>query len=320
MVATRPPVGADMNSDDLAFFSLVVDSGSISAAALANGCDASTLSRRITQLEKSVGTRLFSRSGRGVTLTAQGHELLSYARQVTSLIESARKAASSKNRQGPARIRIAAQPTIAKVLFAALFHAIHDRFPTSQIHFTEGSASKVLTELQAGNIDVAVVYKPEHPGNLTYEPLLFEKLYLLTPTDSDVTPEQVRANGLAGIPLVLPSTPHGQRLLVQAMAARRGYVPNIVLQCDSSIALRLDLVANGCGCTVLPLAAAEADIAAGRLLGFPLEEEGSERCIALVLGKTDIPSTDLWVLNSFIRDLSTHLVKTARWHGARLAS
>lgn len=308
-----------MNSDDLKFFSLVVESGSISAAALTGGCDASTISRRITQLEKSVGTRLFSRSGRGVTLTPQGQELLSYARQVASLIDSARAAISSTNRQGPARIRIGAQPTIAKVLFGALFHTIHNRYPSSQIHFTEGSASKVLAELQAGNIDIAVVYKPEYPGNLAYEPLLYEKLYLLTPTDSDVTAEQVRANGLAGIPLVLPSTHHGLRVLVQAMAAKRGYAPNIVLQNDGSIALRLDLVAKGCGCTVLPLAAAEADIAAGRLRGFPLEEEGSERCIALVLGKTGISPADLWVLNGFIRGLATQLVKSKAWHGARLA-
>lgn len=308
-----------MNSDDLNFFSLVVDSGSISAAALAGGCDASTISRRITQLEKSVGTRLFSRSGRGVTLTPQGHELLTYARQVASLIDSAAAAMRSTDRRGPARIRIAAQPTIAKLLFGALFHAIHDRYPDSQIHLIEGSASKVLGELQTGNIDIAVVYKPEHPGNLAYEPLLFERLYLLTPVDSGVTAEQVREKGLAGIPLVLPSTHHGLRVLVQAMAARRGYTPNVVLQNDGSIANRLDLVAKGCGCTVLPLAAAEAEIAAGRLLGFPLEEEGSERCIALVLGKTDIAPTDLWVLNGFIRDITTHLVKTEAWHGARLA-
>jgi hypothetical protein len=52
--------------------------------------------------------------------------------------------------------------------------------------------------------------------------------------------------------------------------------------------------------------------------GFPLEEQGSERCIVLVLGKTDIPSTDLWVLNGFVRDIATQLVTAGEWHGARL--
>ena len=139
-----------MNSDDLDFFALVADAGSISAAAVRGGCDASTISRRITQLEKSVGARLFTRSGRGVILTPQGEVLVNYARQVGALIGSARTAMSSTNGQGPARVRIAAQPTIAKVFFGTLFHAIRARYPDTQIHFTEGLANRLLGELQSG--------------------------------------------------------------------------------------------------------------------------------------------------------------------------
>jgi DNA-binding transcriptional LysR family regulator len=308
-----------MNSDDLDFFALVADAGSISAAAVKAGCDASTISRRITQLEKSVGTRLFSRSGRGVRMTSEGELLIAYARQVGVLVESAREAMRSTHRQGPARIRIAAQPTIAKVLFGALFHAIRARYPDTQIHFTEGLANQILGELQSGDIDIAILYKPEYAGSLAYEPLLFEQLYLLTPADSDVTPEQLRTHGLADIPLVLPSTHHGLRVLVQAMAARRGFTPRIVLESDSSIAITLDLVAKKCGCTVLPLAAAEAEIAAGRLRALALEGEDAERCIALVLGKTHTATADLWVLNDLIRSVATQLVQADAWPGARPA-
>lgn len=308
-----------MNSDDLDFFALVADAGSISAAAVKGGCDASTISRRISQLEKSVGARLFSRSGRGVELTSQGEVLISYARQVGTLIDAARIAMRTTNQQGPARVRIAAQPTIAKVLFGALFHAIRARYPETQIHFTEGLADKLLGELQSGDIDIAILYKPEYPGSLAYEPLLFEKLYLLTPTDSQVTAEQLSEHGLAGIPLVLPRTHHGLRVLVQAMAARRGFSPHIVLESDSSIAITVDLVTRRCGCTVLPLAAAQTELAAGRLRAFPLEGEDSERCIALVLGKTHTPTADLWVLNELIRTVALQLVQTDAWPGARPA-
>jgi LysR family transcriptional regulator, nitrogen assimilation regulatory protein len=308
-----------MNSDDLGFFSLVVDAGSNSAAAVKVGCDASTVSRRISQLEKSCGARLFSRSGRGVELTPQGKLLLDYARQMASLIESAEAAMNSTKRQGPARVRIAAQPTIAKVLFGELFHAIRARFPATEIHFMEGLANKVLGDIQSGEIDVAILYKPEYPGALLYEPMLFEQLYVIVPADSKVSIEQVRATGLAGIPLVLPSTAHGLRVLVQAMAARQGYTPNIALQSDSSTATTLDLISKGCGCTLKPLAAAEADIAAGRVRGFPLEGPDAERCIALVLGKTRIASGDLWALNNLIRETATGLVRSGQWRGTRLA-
>lgn len=309
-----------MNSDDLGFFVLVVDAGSISAAALQVGCDASTLSRRITQLEKSCGTRLFNRSGRGVELSPQGRVLLDYARQVGTLMDAAQSAMNSTKRQGPASIHIAAQPTIAKVLFGSLFHPIRARFPQTQIHFTEALASKILGELHSGEIDLAILYKPEHPGALVYEPLLYERLYVIVPPDSDVTPERVRAHGLAGVPLVLPSTAHGLRVLVQAIAARHGYVPEVAVQSDSSSATTLDLVSKGCGCTLKPLAAAQAEIAAGRLRGFPLEGPEAERCIALVAGRTRIASADLWVVNNVIREAIVSLVQSGQWAGARLAT
>jgi LysR family nitrogen assimilation transcriptional regulator len=308
-----------LNSIDLAFFRLVVDAGSMAAASVAGGCDASTISRRIGQLEKLVGTRLFSRSGRGVKLTPQGEILLNYARQIDTLIDSAVAEISITNQSGPARIRIAAQPTIAKVMFGELFHAIRAKYPTCQIHLTEGLADKIMAELQSGEIDIAILYKPTSPNSLSYEPLLFEQLYLLTPMDSEVSAEQVRATELAGIPLILPSTHHGLRVLVQNMAAKRGYAVDIVLECDSSIAVTLDLVKQKCGCTIKPLVAAEAHIAAGLLRGIPLEGGEFERCVALVLGKTHIAAGDLWVLNSLIRRIATQMVQNQTWCGTRLA-
>lgn len=308
-----------LNSTDLAFFRLVVDAGSMAAASVAAGCDASTISRRISQLEKMVGTRLFSRSGRGVRLTPQGDILLNYARQIDTLIDSAVAEISLTNQNGPARIRIAAQPTIAKVLFGELFHAIRARYPACQIHLTEGLANKIMAQLQSGDIDIAILYKPESPNSLSYEPLLFERLYLLTPMDSEVSAEQVRATELAGIPLILPSTHHGLRVLVQNMAARRGYPVDIVLECDTSIAVTLGLVKQKCGCTIKPLVAAEADITAGLLRGIPLEGEDFERCVALVIGKTRIGAGDLWVLNGLIRRITARMVQDQTWSGTRLA-
>jgi DNA-binding transcriptional LysR family regulator len=137
--------------------------------------------------------------------------------------------------------------------------------------------------------------------------------------DSDIDAEQVRTKELAGVPLILPSTHHGLRVLVQNMAAKRGYVANIVLECDSSTTVTLDLVKKKCGCTIKPLVGAETDIAAGLLRGIPLEGSDFERCVALVLGKTKIAAGDLWVLNGLIRQIATQMVQNKTWSGTRLA-
>lgn len=308
-----------MNSDDLALFRLVAAAGSVSAAAVQGGLDASTLSRRIGQLEKTVGSRLFVRSGRGMKLTEQGEVLLVYSNQMGALLDAAQAALRSPE-AGPARIHIGAQPTIAKVLFGQLFHAIRARYPATHIRFTEGLADRLLAELQAGEIDIAVMYRPPYPGAQAYEPLLFERLYLLTPADSDLTPERLRERGLAGVPLVLPSTRHGLRVLVQAIAAKRHQVPRIAVESDSSVALTVDLVRQGCGCTVLPMAAARAEIEAGTLRALPLEGDEGERCIALVMGRTLTPVADLWNLNALIRATAATLVGTPAWPGTRSAA
>ena len=58
------------NWDRLRVFRLVAEAQSMSAAARAIGESTPTISRRINDLERELGTKLFERSKRGVALTA----------------------------------------------------------------------------------------------------------------------------------------------------------------------------------------------------------------------------------------------------------
>lgn len=306
-----------MNSDDLNFFTLVADAGSISSAALVIGCDASTLSRKITQLEIDVGVRLFRRSGRGVSLTAQGVSLREYAIQIKILLDQANAAISSQVKLDPQKIRIAAQPTIAKVIFGDLFHAISKRYPHSQIHFSEGLASVILADLHAGDVDIALLYRPEYAAGLSYEPLASEGLCLLVPNDYLVMQQTFEVADLASFPLILPSTHHGLRVMIDSVVTRHGMTPNVVLESDSSIAITMQLVHKGCGCTLLPLAAAAEEVTQGRLKAYPIADSELQRCVALVVGKTSIQPNTLWVLNNLIRDVARELIEKKEWPGAQ---
>lgn len=62
-----------MNKASEVAFLKVVELGSIRAAARALGQDASGISRRITQLEKRLGTKLLDRNGNATNATAKGH-------------------------------------------------------------------------------------------------------------------------------------------------------------------------------------------------------------------------------------------------------
>ena len=79
-----------LNWDDLKFFLEVARTRKASAAAKRLGVDYTTVSRRISSLEGSLGTLLFEKSRTsGFVLTAEGQRLLAYAESIESTLHIA---------------------------------------------------------------------------------------------------------------------------------------------------------------------------------------------------------------------------------------
>ena len=79
-----------LNWDDLKFFLEVARTRKASSAARRLGVDYTTVSRRITSLENSLGTLLFEKSrGTGFVLTVEGQRLSGYAQTIESTLHLA---------------------------------------------------------------------------------------------------------------------------------------------------------------------------------------------------------------------------------------
>ena len=65
----------------------IADTGSMNEAAKQLYIAQPSLSQSIKELEKEIGAELFRRGNRGVVLTVEGEEFLSYARQVVQQYE-----------------------------------------------------------------------------------------------------------------------------------------------------------------------------------------------------------------------------------------
>lgn len=72
---------------DLGFFSTLVQSGSLTAAARELGITTSAVSRRLAQIEARLGTPLVTRTTRRMGLTHEGEIYLEHARQILDHIE-----------------------------------------------------------------------------------------------------------------------------------------------------------------------------------------------------------------------------------------
>ena len=74
-------------SAEMAFFNLVIRSGSLSAAARELGLSPPAVSRRLALLEGRLGVQLLTRTTRRIALTPEGEEYLVQARRILAEIE-----------------------------------------------------------------------------------------------------------------------------------------------------------------------------------------------------------------------------------------
>lgn len=75
--------------DDMRLFVAVVQSGSLSTASALTGVPISRLSRRLTALEKALGTQLLNRGKKGVSLHELGESFFAHAQTMLSYAELA---------------------------------------------------------------------------------------------------------------------------------------------------------------------------------------------------------------------------------------
>jgi DNA-binding transcriptional LysR family regulator len=154
----RYPMSLPLDSDLLRTFLAVADTGNLTRAADAVRRTQSAVSMQIRKLEDLLGFALFERHSRGVVLTAQGRRLVDNARRIVSLLDDTAAAMRQPALAGTVRIGIPEEyvnSTLPKALGS--FAAIH---PNVEVTVQQGHSMSNLASLEAGEIDLAVVFEP----------------------------------------------------------------------------------------------------------------------------------------------------------------
>ena len=122
----------DLNS--LMIFAQVVDANSFSEAARRLKIPASTVSRRIAELEDQLAVRLLDRTTRRLRLTKVGAEILEHAQQGAQLSETVSNIASNFGATVSGKLRLSAPPSISDSLLAPLINRFQARYPEVNVH------------------------------------------------------------------------------------------------------------------------------------------------------------------------------------------
>ncbi|WP_144222900.1 LysR family transcriptional regulator [Mesorhizobium amorphae] len=137
----------------MALFVTVAEAGSLSAAGRGLGMPLATVSRRLSDLERHLGTRLFNRSTRRLELTEAGRSYLAACRRILEEIEEAEQSAAGEYSQARGELVVTAPIVFGRLHVLPVVVDFLAAYPEVDVRLTQ---SDTLRRLVEEHIDLAV--------------------------------------------------------------------------------------------------------------------------------------------------------------------
>jgi DNA-binding transcriptional LysR family regulator len=158
------------NLNDLMYFAQVVEHGGFSAAERVLGISKSRLSRRVAELEASLGVRLLQRSTRKLALTEAGQLFYRHCQAMLLEAQSAMNAVQELRSSPRGNVRVSVPVTVSQTLMTDILPEFLLRYP--EVRVTVRVTNRVI-DLYEDSVDVALRVRSEPPdsANIVVRPL-----------------------------------------------------------------------------------------------------------------------------------------------------
>lgn len=270
-----------MNTEELKTFIFLSKVKNFTLAAGKMGIAQSTVTNRVSELEKEVGKRLFTRGSKSVKLTEEGKIFLGYAERIIELQDTSieeMNAASAYTRKFSigainATYECYVRPFIEKCL--------RDNNETS-IRLTLGHSLDLIQLLQDNVLDLVFSSVPLKKTGFVCEVFDSDRLVLVTGKGANEYPEGITQDRLTHIPYLMCNF-----ALSDVGAFIRSLFPeNYVfrLEVDNSSKL-FPFLEQGLGYSFLPYKLIRAELKSGRLEEVPLKDFSAPRVMTYLIYK-----------------------------------
>lgn len=264
-------------------FNLVARHGGIGRAARASGRPKATLSRRVADLERSLGLRLFERGAHTLKLTEEGRALFERTAALLNELDESVTAIASGGERPRGTLRISAPLFFAQAAMGKLAAGFAMKYPEVRLEVT--TEDRIVDMVEEG-YDLIIRVNPAPDESLIGRIFLRDRLVVVAshafvrPEDDVAVPSVVRGAGDQGP--VWHITTSGGRSQINVTA---------VLSLSSMFMVR-DAVRAGVGVARLPISLVARDLLNGQMVHW---------------GDVDGPEVALWTLYPSRRLLSARV-------------
>ena len=283
-----------MNLEALADFNLVALHGGFGRASRESGRSKATLSRRVTELEQSLGVRLIERGSQTLRLTDEGRSLHERTDGLLAEIAEAGETVASRAPLPRGRLRVSAPIVFAHVALTRIAVRFASDYPDVQLEII--AEDRNVDPVEDG-YDLVIRIDPPADERLVGRRIMEDERLVVAapevpiPTDARIPTASTDVPSELNVAAVLLTTTPSDvvwRIRRGGKAGERSLKPQPALRLSSLLMVR-DAVLAGAGVALLPKLLVADDIATQRLT---------------LWGIHDAPGVAIWALQSSRRLMS----------------
>lgn len=271
----------------LRLFISVAEAGTIAAAAQREHIAAAAVSKRISEIESTLGIALLRRTNKGVEPTAAGVRLTALAHRALHELDDIAVQMSDYASGVSGLVRLAANVSSVVQFLPDEIRSFVAQHPRIQIQLDERSSAGVVKAVAENAVDIGIFTSVPHGYDVQTLPYQRDRLALVTPPEHALARRETVAFAetldyeYVGLPA---DTAISQQLTRAAHACARSV--NLRIQVTSYDAQCL-MIAAGLGLGVMPYAVAKHQAASLGLLVVALTDAWAERDLLLAVRSID---------------------------------
>jgi DNA-binding transcriptional LysR family regulator len=250
----------------------------------------SAISQQIRSLEISLGTTLFARQARKVTLTQAGNVLLPYARQILAKVDEAAAVVSDFEALGRGRVVIGAGGAICHHVLPQLLSDFSERFGKIEVRVLSGFTTDTLKRTLDGTVDVGLLVLPVEVDGIAVADLGRDELVAVAPPGHAWQgQDRVKPKDFNGETLVAYNRTSQTFRIVERFLLEAGVFPSFGMEISDLEAVK-KMVEVGLGVSVLASWTVRREIADGSLIARPLAPSGLYRSWGMIRRANETPT------------------------------
>jgi DNA-binding transcriptional LysR family regulator len=250
-----------MDLSALADFNLVVTHGGFGKASRASGRPKATLSRRVMELEESLGVRLLDRGYRVLRLTDEGRALHARTEELLNEIVQAGAAIGERSAQPRGRLRVSAPSALAHHMLGRLAADFTGLYPEVRLEVT---ADDRFVDLIEEGYDLVIRANPRPDETLVGRCIRRDQFVVVAPPSLAFPSSSGNETSVSVPAILLAASADTDPWRVVREGQTFDLLPDARLRLSSILMVR-EAVLSGVGAALLPRWLVAEDIAADRL-------------------------------------------------------